>query len=250
MSTTADDNPDGAASRCGDPLFFTDCSASPTQSNSLTLRNNTGLDDYATVVQIATDGDVIFSFSTDPQKRAIRVHSAALKLASRVFRAMFGPHFGEGQILEVEQPTVVPLPEDDVEAMITVCKVLHLHDIQGIHHPTQQLLRKIAFLADKCDLSPALRITSEFWLREYIPGPKTEKTQLMDSGTLLVASFLLDAPVAFRDITRGIIQHYPLSFSTMGSSFDDNPTDPWSMLGKEQFFLPLLFLSVCRPLSL
>jgi BTB/POZ domain len=46
-------------------------------------------------IAYAADGDVILVVG--PEEKKFQVHSIVLGTASTVFRAMFGPHFSEGQ---------------------------------------------------------------------------------------------------------------------------------------------------------
>lgn len=100
---------------------------------------------------IAADGDVIMVVG--PTKAILRVHSLMLKMASRVFTAMLGPHFSEGQDLAADRPKEISLPEDNVQAMGVICKLLHSRpDLTckvALLKPEEVF--QIAVLADKYD---------------------------------------------------------------------------------------------------
>jgi hypothetical protein len=79
-------------------------------------------------IDVATEGDVIFVL----QQTRLRVSSVILASASPVFKAMFGPSFAEGQgHRTAEEPREVPLHDDDLGAMIRLCRLLH-------HQPDQE----------------------------------------------------------------------------------------------------------------
>ncbi|KAK7720424.1 hypothetical protein SLS57_005513 [Botryosphaeria dothidea] len=106
-------------------------------STSLIMHDDLGLNDYD-IVEIAADGNVVLVLPSDPDKRVVRVHSRVLKLASTVFRVMFGLHFKEAQSFNEQDLKVGSLTHDDAEAMVVICRLLHLQDIQTITHPPQQ----------------------------------------------------------------------------------------------------------------
>lgn len=95
-----------------------------------TLRPNDGYtkltvsmatDDTTTVVKIDPDGDIIFELSSDQAvKTHLLISSKVLSLVSLVLGKMF----------EWES-SVIPLPEDDLEAFILLAKITH-HKMDGV----------------------------------------------------------------------------------------------------------------------
>jgi hypothetical protein len=75
------------------------------------------------VADISPDGDVVLVVG--PWNVRLRIHSQCLRCASKVFGAVFGPHWSEGQGLSKESPREVPLVEDDADALRTICCVIH-----------------------------------------------------------------------------------------------------------------------------
>lgn len=73
--------------------------------------------------------DIILRLNGDD----LLVSSKALSLASPVFEAMFKPHFKEGveHHLQLGEPPIIPLPEDDLEATTLFCRITHhrSHDL-------------------------------------------------------------------------------------------------------------------------
>ncbi|KAF4806145.1 hypothetical protein CGCSCA5_v014680 [Colletotrichum siamense] len=83
--------------------------------------SSTTHNDDNTVANIAADGDVIMVVG--PEKKEFRLHSFFLKTTFKVFKAMLGPNFAEGQQLNANEakgnraPVKIDLPEDDVNSM-------------------------------------------------------------------------------------------------------------------------------------
>lgn len=108
------------------------------------------------------NGDVILLVGRE-NPQSIRASSKILSLASPVFAAMLGPNFLEGSKLSSIQPYQLHLPEDDAEAIIWLCLILHYRrDIDD--RVSFELLEKLALICDKYDCSSALSSWSKEWL--------------------------------------------------------------------------------------
>ncbi|KAL9091272.1 MAG: hypothetical protein Q9165_004906 [Trypethelium subeluteriae] len=96
------------------------------------------------LLEIAPDGDVILLVGQGAAQKNLRVHSVALKMASKVFAAMFGPRFAEGQSLSSANPKMVPLPEDDLEALTILCHIIHLRNdvLNNMERPGPALIHE------------------------------------------------------------------------------------------------------------
>ena len=88
---------------------------------------------------VDSDGDVLLDCGGTPTYQ-IQVSSKVLSLASKVFAAMLGPNFQEGQPLQVEttdlkrkRPIEIKLLDDHWEAMLTLCRVLHYRSIKEFY---------------------------------------------------------------------------------------------------------------------
>lgn len=115
-------------------------------------------EDDNTIVEIAADGDLIMAVG--PKKKNFRLHSLILKMTSKVFRAMLGPNFAEGQQLIANVttgsrkpglPGKINLPEDDVKSMGFIFKTLH-HQFDALESPEDIPFFDILIAADKYDL--------------------------------------------------------------------------------------------------
>lgn len=143
------------------------------ESTSLSpTRGNPVADTAKPVTNLAPSGDVVPALSDHSR---LRVHSVVLKLASPVFKAMFGPHFSEGQNLSEANPKEVPLPDDPPEAMIIICEILHYHN-RSEPAPRGELPRVIVTLVDKYDLIAATGLKIKSFLEEHIEAANPMKS--------------------------------------------------------------------------
>lgn len=123
------------------------------------------------------NGDVILVVGTENPK-SILVSSKILTLASPVFAKMLGPNFLEGHELSDRgtQPYELRLPEDDAEAIIHICHLLHFQckvdDFSN--HLTLSLFEKVALLCDKYNCASALSPWSRVWLSGFNDLPKDQ----------------------------------------------------------------------------
>jgi hypothetical protein len=80
----------------------------------------------------------------------LTVSSKVLSLASPVFKAMIGGRFKESIELAEEKASskayALALPEDDTEATIILCRILHFNFYEVPEKPTTVCLEKLAYL--------------------------------------------------------------------------------------------------------
>jgi hypothetical protein len=77
---------------------------------------------------VAVDGDIILTLHDNKQTSLARVSSAILCQTSKVFTAMLGPAFNGGQAARSQsQPKHIDLPDDNGNAMLRFCHVLHFN---------------------------------------------------------------------------------------------------------------------------
>ncbi|XXG99310.1 hypothetical protein Hte_005647 [Hypoxylon texense] len=159
-------------------------------------------------VAIAPDGDVIFVVG-DEQRR-LKVHSVFLRTVSPVFKAMLGPHFREGANLSSDRPTVIPLPDDDPEAMEVLFNVVHYRlDAVKKRYDVEEMLY-MAIALDKYDLTRALRLS----IPGSIPGwLQCDGIQDPDQlWKLTKASYILHKAQTFWTATLWLIVYQAGSF--------------------------------------
>ena len=156
------------------------------------------------VLDISPDGDVVLVVG--PQNVRLRIQSQVLRCASKVFGAMFGPTWSEGQGLSKEPPREVRLVEGDADALRIICCVIHhRNDDVPQSLPPMQVLQ-IAIVADKYDLSIALKFARAQWLK-----PR-EKPGREDMGYLLAVAFLFGGMDMFIAHTLALILQHTGSY--------------------------------------
>lgn len=191
------------------------------ESTSLSpTRGNPVADTAKPVTNLAPSGDVVLVFSDHSR---LRVYSVVLRLASPVFKAMFGPHFSEGQNLSAANPKEVPLPDDPPEAMTIICEMLHHHNRSG-PAPKGVLLRAIVTLVDKYDLVAATRLQIRSFLEEQFEEAKRSRFCGNFDEELLAMSYMLKDEKTFDMISRELIVFHKGSFGTLNDPFDILPT--------------------------
>jgi hypothetical protein len=132
-------------------------------------------------ISIAPDGDVIFILVDGV---IVRVSSVVLSYASSIFATMLGDKFLEGQHeRSALHPKRIDLPNDDPEAMVSLCKMIHFHTedseiLNGL--PSLQLsvrLLNVAILMDKYDCIDALCLASDATLGRFVHcGPEVRES--------------------------------------------------------------------------
>ena len=149
------------------------------------------------IIEIDPDGDVVFQLPDDCR---IRVSSKALSLASPVFKAMFRSNFAEGSKLQLGEPCQVEF-DDDVKAMTTLCNILHHRNRNAPGTHTGLSLMQLAIITDKYD---CLEAVSHYSSLSFINLLKSKIVE-SDVGSLLLAAFVLDEPIAFQRMSKELV---------------------------------------------
>jgi hypothetical protein len=160
------------------------------------------------LVEIDRDGDVTLklskgSKSLDDEETSILVSSKVLALASRVFSAMLGPRFLEGQRSASGTLAPIPLPDDDADAVTTLCHILHFNHYALPDKPELELFKNLALLCDKYDCVTPLKFVAEHWLLLW-----KDATLPMEIQTLLFISYVFDRPERFSIMSMRIIREF------------------------------------------
>ncbi|KAI9732940.1 MAG: hypothetical protein M1818_007373 [Claussenomyces sp. TS43310] len=155
------------------------------------------------VPDISSDGDIVLVVG--PGNVRLKIHSQCLRCASKVFDAMFGPHWSEGQGLSTESPREISLVDTDANALRTICLVIHHRNADVPQSLTPHEILQIAIEADKYDLTVALRYASIQWAKPRCNAGR------VDMGYLLTAAFL------FRDMDMFVAHTLNLMLDYTGS---------------------------------
>ncbi|KAL1640812.1 hypothetical protein SLS58_006635 [Diplodia intermedia] len=197
----------------------------------------TGIDPETMITDIDPEGDVLFYFEqpgegedTTIRHFALRVCSKVMKLSSPVFRAMLGPHFREGQNLSqatTEEPTIIPLPDDDFASMKIICEALHYKETVL---PANWIT--FAGLVDKYDMKDTMRFTSEAWLADELckKGPSDKLWYQEHPEELVLAAHLLDTPRAFRTASLALMRRHNTHYLDLAPLLLEEHPLPYSVL--------------------
>ncbi|CZS92494.1 uncharacterized protein RAG0_03095 [Rhynchosporium agropyri] len=170
---------------------------------------------------ITTDGDTVFVIG--PDEARLCVHSYILQTASTVFRAMLGPLYSEGQRSGlIGSKKEIWLPEDDAEAMRTMCAVIHhRNDVVPEEMSSSKILR-LSIVADKYICTIALKHATSHWLDHHNVASLKERMELM------TAAYLLDHAQAFSAITYTMIMEHAGSYLALARDQVDFGV-PWEV---------------------
>ena len=180
-----------------------------------------------------SQGDLVIRAGDEGEAVLIRVHSALLKMASPVFRAMLGPNFVEGSTqYSADHP--LWLKEDHPEAMLDLCALLHHQYPDAL--PLSRYPNLI-IIADKYQCNGMLKPWFVSAFTQYFTSPVTEEVPALDKiGLNLESAMCLayaagDAQLFWRVSRKVVVQSRP---KKVGQAIEQRCLDlvPEKMLGK------------------
>ncbi|MCJ1473765.1 hypothetical protein MMC13_002416 [Lambiella insularis] len=160
------------------------------------MANTVPVVSFATT-DIDPSGDVVLVV----ERIRLRVSSKVLTLASPVWKAMFSSNFVEGTVLSKGSPCIVPLPEDNVDAISMLCNILHYRHQYIAKKPSAASLEQLAVVTDKYDCVDAMSFYSGFHLIRLCDSAKNE----YDSGRLLYPATAFNYAPVFQRVTKALV---------------------------------------------
>jgi hypothetical protein len=157
---------------------------------------------YPPVNAVDPDGDIILELTRPDGKSHLLVSSKVLALASPVFARMFKSQFKEGlsnNSSTSEAPRVIQLSDDDEEAFIFLCNLLHYRRSNVPLKLTVDCLSNLAIICDKWDLTPAVAPFAESWIQGVACPDRKARNKLFS------VAYVLDAPHAFSMLSWEIL---------------------------------------------
>lgn len=115
---------------------------------------------------------------------------------------MLGPHFKEGRALAEKGTVEILLPEDDAQAMTTMCKIMHVSPDIMEKVPSGRELTLLAQCADKYNTARALGPATYYWINEAISSKTIAKYM---REIMLGAAFTFEHAGLFARIGREIV---------------------------------------------
>jgi hypothetical protein len=171
-------------------------------SSQLDISKNIPMDE-TTVVTFAPTADIILEVRSPDGKTHLLVTSSCLALASQIFNKMLSSQFkeGVGNHSPPEHHFLIPLPEDNADALVLFCNVIHhrMHDVP--RNPSLTCLKSLAVLCDKYDCAGVFAAWGELWLGTHIESATAENL-----NDLLFVAYVLDLPEAFKRISWEILK--------------------------------------------
>lgn len=173
-------------------------------------------------------GDLVLSIGLNEDRQFIRVSSKVLTLASPVFSALLSPKLTEGCSLagSTEFPHISFL-EDNPEAIIWLCQALHFKK-RRTDKISFALVKDLAILCHKYDLSLALSPWSELWIHRW-RGSVRKRDRYPQ---MLWVSYALDNQNRFWETSRELKRLYTSEDLVLARSELSNGILPDRVLGK------------------
>ncbi|CAG5153773.1 uncharacterized protein ALTATR162_LOCUS3323 [Alternaria atra] len=175
---------------------------------------------------IAKKGDVILQLGKVGVRECVRkilVSSMVLSLASPVFATMFDGRFSEGQNLLPTSPYTVPLPDDDPQCIIMICKIGHMQTSQLPTALTAMAFFKLALVCKKYDCVDVVRTWAIIWVAELLENPATQ-----DFEKIALAIHLLNLPNEFFKVSQSLIRDQSATFSII-KAMGGQECLPWTV---------------------
>ena len=93
------------------------------------------------------------------------------------------------------------LPENDVEATVILCRILHFSTDEVPAKPSTICLEKLAFLCDKYQCNSAMKYCGGLWLRDWLLFYEKQDPPIDDLCRLLIFAYAIDLPYEFMAIS-------------------------------------------------
>ncbi|KAA8572124.1 hypothetical protein EYC84_002042 [Monilinia fructicola] len=159
------------------------------------------------IIEIASDGDVIFVVG--PEMVRFRVRSQSLRAVSKPFFAMLGPDWKEGHdMLDKDGPVELSLPEDNPAALKMIFALVHRRKGMVPRTLTPRFVLEVAITVDKYDLVDFMKFASGEWLR---PGQRCAD----DLMILAAAAYLFQNAQGFKEITKALLLEHEDSYLSL-----------------------------------
>ncbi|OGM46523.1 hypothetical protein ABOM_004518 [Aspergillus bombycis] len=153
-------------------------------------------------------GDIILKSGDD----SFQVSSKILSTASPVFSVMFSPLFKEGASMVdgPKEPVAIRLGDDDAEALLAFCNMVHFRTDEISEKPTATFLERFAVLVDKYMCKKAVISQVKVWLLKNL-----QSLSVTELCPLLLLAYIMDLPERFATISKEILFNHVGSYSEL-----------------------------------
>lgn len=188
----------------------------------MATQNNQNTATIAFPRNVDLGGDVSLVIGPEGCQVRIRVLKALLSFSSKYFNALFSRNFQEGGL--AEQGGDVVLAEDEPDALVNLCKILHMQYTWPKPMSPREILH-LGIVADKYECVQAIHLT----LDALFPRIARTMHGCWEMRDLIVAAYLLDYPDMFNRYTYKMSMSYtkPLSEVALGEMSQRIPIAVW-----------------------
>lgn len=175
---------------------------------------------------VALKGDLILQVGV--KKKRIRVDALVMRNGSPTFNKKLDEKFVDAQLMFtiVNGPMELALPDDNAQAIETIC--LALHGQMPGHHPDPKALLQVSQTVNKYSMQNSLFFATNFWLENAMQGIVDYEHFNHELGAapakqlwyLLLASRYLSMDKAFSTISKNLVLMYRGSFSNLAVEND------------------------------
>ncbi|KAL5321956.1 hypothetical protein ACEPPN_009921 [Leptodophora sp. 'Broadleaf-Isolate-01'] len=120
--------------------------------------------------QVLEDNQISIAHTTTSESVPTTVHMRAssrhLMLASSTFLSMIGPGYREGSVLQAQGSVVIPLGDDDPDALIILLNIIHGKTRMVPREVDLHTLAKIAALVDYYRMHETVELWSDLWIEK------------------------------------------------------------------------------------
>jgi hypothetical protein len=138
------------------------------------------------------------------QKVQMRVSSKHLILASATFQTSLGSDkFSEGRTLQTGGNVVIPLPDEDPDAMIIVLHVIHGQTRRVPRRVSWEMLSRLAFVVNHRQVLEAVEPFSDSWI-ENLKQDWLTGSNISEKFSRLFILWVFQQETGFRNISQAL----------------------------------------------
>jgi hypothetical protein len=109
---------------------------------------------------------------------------------------MLNGSFAEGQARSGDSPREIPLPDDDAQSILLICKIAHMKTTELPEKLSVDAFTQFAVTSDKYQCAEAVKAWSKVWVAKIF-----KDTPEATFDKLLLATYVLDLPDEFYQTT-------------------------------------------------
>ncbi|KAJ9605307.1 hypothetical protein H2200_009964 [Cladophialophora chaetospira] len=187
-------------------------------TDTVMAEQSDGHDDAESIGSAAEPHSEALNSIEETEEMEVKVSSRHLALSSRVFRVMFDGGFQEGVPREGHRLRRVPLPEDEINAMLVLLYIVHGLSRQVPRKIDLPKLIDIAIVIEKYALHQVAEVYTDIWFHELYES-RSIPTLNSDLPEWIFLCWVLRRPTEFYYCTRAAIFRCGPRFEDRGLPF-------------------------------